>query len=73
VRVLRKEAVEVDGDATPAGSILVWNGLVTRMRRASVEAESPSRVDVAARQTLHGRGESRRSGEESEAQAGALL
>jgi hypothetical protein len=37
VRVLRKEAAEVHGDEAGAGSILVWNGLVTRMRRVSAD------------------------------------
>ncbi len=37
MRVLRKEAAEVDGDEAAAGSILVWNGLVTRMRRVSAD------------------------------------
>ena len=37
MRVLRKEAAEVHGDEAGAGSILVWNGLVTRMRRVSAD------------------------------------
>jgi len=37
VRVLRNEAAKADADEAAAGSILVWNGLVTRMRRVGVE------------------------------------
>ncbi len=62
--VLRNEAAEVDSDEAAASSILVWNGLVARMRRVSAEAENAARVDVeSARQSPHDRGEPRSSGE----------
>jgi hypothetical protein len=68
VRVLRKEAAK-DGDAqAAAGPILVWNGLVTRMRRVSGEAESRVSPDVESETRPHGWGEPLRSGEESETQ-----
>jgi hypothetical protein len=35
VSVLRKDGAKIEGDDAAAGSILVWNGLVTRMRRVS--------------------------------------
>jgi hypothetical protein len=54
VRVLPNEAAKVVGDERAAGSILVWNGLVTRMRRVSVEAKSASGLDDCARDRLPG-------------------
>ena len=69
MRVLRKEAAEVDADEAAAGSILVWNGLVTRIRRVSVEAESASRADVESTTRPHDCGEPNTSGKESQTQA----
>ncbi len=65
MRVLRKEEAEVDGDEEAAGSILVWNGLVTRMRPVGVEAENASRLDVeSATRDPNGCVDPRSSGEE---------
>jgi hypothetical protein len=69
VTVFRKEAAEVDGDEAAAGSILVWNGLVARMRRVSAEADNPVRLDVESATRPHDCGEPRKSGEESETHA----
>jgi hypothetical protein len=66
---MRRYAAKVGGDEAPAGSILVWNGLVTRMRRLSAAAENPVRPDVKSATGPHDRGEPCRSGEESEIQA----
>jgi hypothetical protein len=64
--VLRKEAAKVVGDERAAGSILVWNGLVTRIRHAIVETERASRMDVElARQTPHDSPKPRTSGKGS--------
>ena len=69
MRVPRKEAAKKGGDEAPAGSILVWNGLVTRMRRVNAEGENASRVDVeSARQTPHDWTKAGSSGEVSETQ-----
>jgi hypothetical protein len=69
VRVPRKEAAKVDGDEAAASPILVWNGLVARMRRVSAEGENASRVEVeSARQTPHDWTKSGSSGEVSETQ-----
>ncbi|MGH3116253.1 MAG: hypothetical protein ACRDQ2_03930 [Gaiellales bacterium] len=45
MRALRKEA-KTEADEAATGAILVWNGLVTRMRRVGVAAEHASRMDV---------------------------
>lgn len=69
MRMLRRDSAEADTDEAAAGSILVWNGLVTRMRRVSAEGENASRVDVeSARQSPHALPKSRSSGEVSEKQ-----
>jgi hypothetical protein len=66
VSVPRNDAAKVDGDEAAASPILVWNGLVARMRRASGEAERASCMDVeSARQTPHDLPKSRNSDRES--------
>ncbi len=69
MRVVGDEAAkDGDGQAAP-GPILVWNGLVTRMRRVSSQAENGVSRDVESATRPHGWGEPRRSGEEDKAQA----
>jgi hypothetical protein len=69
VSVPRNEAAKVGGDDAAAGSILVWNGLVARMRRASGEPETPAQLEVESTTRPRDRGEPPRSGEGSKAQA----
>ena len=67
--VPRNETAHVDGDEAAASPILVWNGLVARMRRASGEPENPAQLEVESATRPRDRGEPCRSGEESETQA----
>jgi hypothetical protein len=69
VSVPRNEAANVDGDEAAVSPILVWNGLVARMRRASGEPENPAQLEVESATRPRDRGEPRRSGEGSKAQA----
>ena len=47
---LRNEAEKVGADEAAAGSILVWNGLVARMRRIGVDGR---RVRLAWTSSAH--------------------